>query len=440
MLPLVGASLIGLALASLPPGPGPFSQTYLPQPVPGAQRGVLPDGWKTGKLCDVTQDPYNAVGDGLSNSTDAIRAAIEACGDLTEGGTVLFPKDSGVFLTASLWLRSNLTLRVEKGATLKGTTLEGDAPMTYARRECIMMDAHAGIINGARCLRKKSPLVGWDDCAEWNTLSNVVLEGKGTIDADAEHWLNPNQGRTRPMMLDLMWIDGLTIRDLRIRKPGFWTVHPTFCNNVVVTGLDVLTRGKNTDGIDPDSSWNVYIAHNKFDTGDDCVAIKSGRDWSGLMVNISTQNVLLEDNDFYQGHGVSIGSETSGWVRNVTIRNSICNGTNTGVRLKSCRGRGGGIENILYDGMIGSVTSDAVQLTLNYQQVDPTNVTATPTLRNVVVRNLNLQAGNFLTCEGLSDSVIEGVVFENVTVTGTSKQQCSECSGSATATTPKPCF
>lgn len=80
--------------------------------------------------------------------------------------------------------------------------------------------------------------------------------------------------------------------------------------------------GANTDGCDPDSTWNVYIFNNTFSTGDDCIAIKAGRDWSGRMVNISTVNVLAENNFYLKGHGVSIGSETSGWVRNVTIRNS----------------------------------------------------------------------------------------------------------------------
>jgi polygalacturonase len=82
------------------------------------------------------------------------------------------------------------------------------------------------------------------------------------------------------------------------RRPGYWTVHPTFCNNVRVTGNSIITTGSNTDGCDPDSTWNVYISENDFSTGDDCIAIKAGRDWSGRMVNISTQNVLVENNKF----------------------------------------------------------------------------------------------------------------------------------------------
>ena len=105
-----------------------------------------------------------------------------------------------------------------------------------------------------------------------------MIEGGGTLDANGDDWYlkwgPKHDDNQRPMMLDLLWVDGLTVRDLRIRRPGYWTVHPTFSNNVVVTGNSIITYGHNTDGCDPDSTWNVYIAGNNFSTGDDCIAIK----------------------------------------------------------------------------------------------------------------------------------------------------------------------
>ena len=382
------------------------------------------------------------MGDGRSNSTAALQAAIDACGDRETGGTVLLPANSGTFLTASLWLRSNLTLRIEANATLLGTTLKSDAPLVYTRRECVMMTAHAGLLNAGRCLRMKSPLVGWDDCAEWSKLMNVAVEGGGTVDANGEHWLNSTSGRARPMMLDLLWVDGLTIRDLYVRRPGYWTIHPTFSNNVRIVGNDVYTRGSNTDGCDPDSAWNVYIANNTFDNGDDCIAIKSGRDWSGRQVNISTTNVLVEGNLFRAGHGVSIGSETSGWVRNVTVRGGTLVGTDRAVRIKSARGRGGGVEGVLYEHLAGLV-DEAISLTLDYETHPPTNSTATPVIRDIVVRDVALSAGKlFLTCDGLADSPITGVLLENVNVTGggSASQDCTHCSGASKGSEPAPCY
>jgi len=261
--------LVGSSLGSDPPGPGPFGSSYLAQPVPGAARGLTADGWRDGKLCDVSQPPYSAANG--SNATAALQRAIDDCGDLESGGTVLVP--GGLLLrSASLWLRSNLTFRVEGGATLLGTaTGDGktpastaDAPVVYARRNALMVWAHAGLLNGARCLRLKDPLVGWDDCAAWGKLSNVVIEGGGTLDADGDEWYGAfekagGDSNTRPMMLDLMWVDGLTVRDVAVRRPGYWTVHPTFSNNVRIENNSIITSGSNTDGCDPDSSWNVYV-------------------------------------------------------------------------------------------------------------------------------------------------------------------------------------
>lgn len=424
----------------------------LTQPVSGAARATSADGWKRGKLCDVSAPPWNARNG--TNATAALQAAIDTCGDLPGGGTVIIRAPLTLW-SASLFLRSNLTFRVERGATLLGTATGsmatpesvGDAPLIYARRNSLMTEAHAGLLNGARCVEKKRPLVGWDDCARWSKLQNVAIEGGGLLDADGDAWYEVwakqkgMDGNQRPMMLDLMWINGLTIRDMQIRRPGYWTVHPTFCNNVRVTNNSIITYGSNTDGVDPDSSWNVYIAHNTFSTGDDCIAIKAGRDWSGRMVNISTQHVLAEANIFAAGHGVSIGSETSGWVRNVIVRDSELHGTNLAVRIKSMRGRGGGVENVVYEGLRGSVNS-AVQLTLNYNSASPTNDSATPVLRNVTIRNLALEAteGN-LQCDGLSDSIISGITFDNVTITGKGVHEsatCKECIINARESVPKP--
>jgi polygalacturonase len=246
------ACLVVLTNAALPPGPGPFGNTVLQQPVAGAARAVSADGWKEGKLCDVSKAPYS-VKNG-TNATAILQQAIEDCGNLATGGTVLVP--SGLtLLTASLWLKSNLTLRVEEGATLLGTatgitsikTAIDDAPMTYTRRNAIMVEAHAGFLNGGRCIKKKDPLVGWDDCAEWTKLANVAIEGGGTLDANGDAWYEDYSkhfdGNTRPMMLDLLWVDGLTVRDMKIRRPGYWTVHPCFSNNIRVTNNSIITTG-----------------------------------------------------------------------------------------------------------------------------------------------------------------------------------------------------
>lgn len=168
----------------------------------GDQRSIADEQWQVSKA------PYSVVNG--TNATAALQQAIDDCGDLHTGGTVLVSNNL-TLLTASLWLRyrsdrlpvvkpaqrSNLTLRVETGSTLLGTKSEGDAPLVYTRRGCVMMTgpesvsfgcsykaiAHAGFLNGGKCIKKKDPLVGWDDCAEWEKLENVAIEGGGIQDS-----------------------------------------------------------------------------------------------------------------------------------------------------------------------------------------------------------------------------------------------------------------
>ena len=231
VLMLLCASIIAPRVAAR----SPFARVHLSQPVPGATRGMEPNGWRRGRLCNVTQPPFNAAGDNQTDDTAAIQAAIDVCGDLQDGGTVLLPR-GGNFVSGSLWLRSNLTFRVEDGAMLIGSLQWAAYPLTYTRSGCTMMTAHASLLNAGRCLMQKDPLVGWDDCAEWHTVANVDISGGGTINGNGDQWWQqclptcPDGTDTgqRPTLFGLLWVDGLSIRGMRIRHPAFWTIHPTF--------------------------------------------------------------------------------------------------------------------------------------------------------------------------------------------------------------------
>lgn len=115
-------------------------------------------------------------------------------------------------------------------------------------------------------------------------------------------------------------------------------------------------------------------------------------------------------------------------------------GTNLAVRIKTMRGRGGGVEDVLYQNLTGSVMS-GIQLTLNYKTAGRTNVSATPEMRRITLRNIDVTAlDSDLQCDGLDDSEVDDIVFDNVVVRGSTKQDCSDCRITATgSTSPVPC-
>ena len=160
---------------------------------------------------------------------------------------------------------------------------------------------------------------------------------------------------------------------------------------------------------------------------------------------------MIEQNRFLAGHGVAIGSETSGWVRDVIIRNSSYEGpVEAMVRIKSMRGRGGGVERVLYEDLRG-VVEQAIQINLVYKKAKLTNATATPIVRDITVRNLQIEATGqgskgplpIVDCDGLEESPVENLTVSNVILLGGAgkKQTCKYCEGRAVGhTTPSLCL
>jgi polygalacturonase len=299
---------------------------------------------------------FGAVGDGTSDCTAAFRRAIQAA-NRHGGGHVVVP--AGTFFSAAIHLLSHVDLHLEKGSTILFSQNPNDYyPLVFTRWQGIELMNYSPFIYsyGQR---------------------NIAVTGEGTLNgqADASHWWNwksleapsfsqleqqaddnvpisqrvyGNGFHLPPQMIQPFASDTVLLEGVTVINSPFWHLNPNLCNNVTVSGLTINSSGPNTDGCDPESCNGVVIDHVTFDTGDDCIAIKAGRDADGRRVNVPSQNIVVQNCNFANGHGgITLGSEMTGGVRNVYGRDLTMNSPNlqSGHRLKTNSLRGGFIEN-----------------------------------------------------------------------------------------------
>jgi polygalacturonase len=349
-----------------------------------------------------------AVGDGTTINTEAIQSALDQCGK-AGGGVVLVP--SGTFVSGPIKLRTKTTLRLAEGATLKAT----DDPAHYARTD------KPGQFNHF--------LTGKD-------LEDVVIEGPGTIDGSGQKWWIPAEearqkksGFTlpRPNLIVLTRVKNLIVRNITIQNSPKFHFVPTECDGVRVENATFLApeRAPNTDAIDPSMCTNVTITGCTIDVGDDNVAVKSGKTAAGR--EFAADGLTITDCTIKHGHGISIGSETVGGVKDVVVRNCTFEDTDNGIRIKSDRKRGGTVENVLYENLTMKNVRGAISITSYYPKIPATDTAqpvtkTTPAYKNITIRNLQAtstkDAGAIV---GLPESPIENVHLENVEITAAGK-------------------
>jgi len=213
------------------------------------------------------------------------------------------------------------------------------------------------------------------------------------------------------------------IEGVHIIGSPMWTIHLLYSENVVVRDVMIETYpGVQTDGIGIDSSRNVRISNCYIDTGDDGMVIKSGKDADGLRVNRPTENVSITNCTVHHAHGaVTIGSETSGGVRNIVAGNITCDGTQMGIRIKSRRGRGGVVEDLRFDGWTMRNVGQAINVTNYYTMEGEVRTSAepvskrTPVFRNIAISNMNISRARVaIDVEGLPEMPISGLRISDV--------------------------
>jgi unsaturated rhamnogalacturonyl hydrolase len=242
----------------------------------------------------------------------------------------------------------------------------------------------------------------------------------------AGHFLRPNF--IQPYRCRNVLIEGV-----RIRRSPMWEINPVLCTNVIVRGVNIVSEGPNNDGCDPDSCRDVLIEDSQFSTGDDCIAIKSGRNNDGRRVAASSENIIVRRCTMKDGHGgVTIGSEVSGNCRNVFVEDCVMDSPNLdqALRFKSNARRGGSIENIFMRNVEIGQVAEAV-LTIDFIYEEGANGPYRPLVRNVVLENITSRSSpRVMWVAGFAGAMIDGVRFVDCTFSGVQTAEVLQHAGS----------
>ena len=458
-------SMAVLAMACVAHAQNPYKHytENLPFAMPEVKAPVIPQ-------TVVNLKDFGAVGDGETLCTEAFAKAIDTLYKMG-GGHLNVPR--GVWHTGPIVLKSNIDLHLEKGAVILFAADESLYPLIKASFE------------GLDTRRCQSPLSALN-------ATNISVTGEGVIDGNGQYWRPLKRGKVtdgqwkeltsqpggvepkkgywvpsegyvkgesganmnvpaaqteeeweaikrflRPVMVNLVGCKNVLLQGVIFQNSPAWNLHPLMCQNIIIE--NVLARNpsyaQNGDALDLESCTNALIINSKFDAGDDGICIKSGKDADGRKRGIPCANVVVDGCTVFAGHGgFVVGSEMSGGVKNIMVRDCQFLGTDVGLRFKSTRGRGGIVENIYVDGIsMTSIKTDALTFNMYYggksvaemmadgdnpdntskQPVDET----TPIFRNIDIRNVVCNgAGRAMEFNGLPEMPIDRISLKDIVI------------------------
>lgn len=416
------SSVLSKAPVQIEPVNAPFE-------MPQMRRPLFPD--KNFNIKD-----FGAIEGGIEKNSEAIKKTIETAVK-AGGGNIIISK--GKWLTGAIYLDNNINLHLEKDAELIFSQDPKDyLPVVFSRHE------------DTECYKFSSFVYA-------NGKNNIAITGEGTLNGQGKPWWDyreqqrnaykmlremvqnnvPVEQRIfdgtkndmlRPAFFQPMNCKNVFVEGVTFLYGAFWTITPTYCENVIVRKVKIVTEGEyghtpNGDGVDPSSCKNVLIEYCDMSTGDDCIAIKSGRDEDGQRVGIPTENLVARHNFFRSGHGgIVIGSETSGGIKNIYGYDCYCNGTDRALRIKTGRGRGAVVENLWFKNITASkIVNEAIHLNMLYTTKRlpvETFSKRTPVFRNFHFENITCEyAGkNGIELLGLPESMIDNITFKNIKI------------------------
>jgi polygalacturonase len=385
---------------------------------------------------------YGAIAGGKINCSKAIARAINAC-NKAGGGIVIIP--AGNFFTGPIYIKSNVNLHLEKGSRLSFSTNPSDylplvytrwegvelmnySPLIYAYKESNIAITGQGVIDGQAGNANWWPWKGRKDYgwkegtpSQNNIKSRPALFAMSEKDVPVAKRTFGNGFFLRPQFIEPYACKNILIEGVTVMNSPMWILHPVLCSNITINNVTVESDGPNTDGCDPESCKDVLIKQCHFNTGDDCIAIKSGRNRDGRRINIPCENIVIQNCTMANGHGgIVIGSEISGGVRNVYAENCIMNSPllDRALRIKTSSARGGTIENVYLRHIeVTSVREEAVIATMFYEDSGD----HLPTIRNINISDMNVVKGGKagVVMEGYKFATIHGLHIDNLNINNT---------------------
>lgn len=371
---------------------------------------------------------------------ESIQQAVEACA-AAGGGTVTVP--SGKWQTGPVRLQSNIRLYFEAGAEVSFSSRREDyLPVVFTRWE------------GTECYNY-CPLIYAYDC------ENIVICGEGRLLGNGTDWWEWKQLQDsganalydaavdgvpvkkriygteemalRPSFLQLVGCRRILIEGITLIDGPQWTLHPVYCEDVVIRNVHIHTEGPNTDGLNPDSCRNVVIEDSDFYTGDDCIAINAGLNEDGWRVGRPCENIEIRRCRMTGGHGgVVIGSAISGSVHHVYAHDCDISGTMQGLRLKSMRGRGGLVEDIRFENIrIKDVSDEALQINMFYEFSTVMPKTDRPSVfRRISFSNIQASGARVgLMLKGLPEQKLQDITLREVAIAAKESLVCTDVNG-----------
>ncbi|MDR2907506.1 MAG: glycoside hydrolase family 28 protein [Bacteroidales bacterium] len=398
------------------------------------------------------------------DATKAINKAIADC-NKAGGGKVIIP--AGEFFTGPIVLLSNVNLHISEGAVLKFSTNPKDytpfvlsrwegmdcynfKPLIYAYKQTNIAITGTGVLDGQASDENWWP---WKLGAAEAKAKGIIsqnynpnhLPGRPKLDSmndnnvPIEQRMLTEDHRLRPPFIQPLECTNVLIEGITITNAPFWLIHPTLCENVTVRKVRMDSpNGPNNDGCDPESCKNVLIEDCYFNTGDDCIAIKSGRNNDGRKWARPSENIVIRNCVMKDGHGgVVVGSEISGDCRNVFAENCEMDSKNLerAVRIKSNPIRGGLIENIYVRNITVGVCKEAIlRVEMKYEKV--TEGDFMPIVRNVNLENITSKSSRYgVYIDGYKGGkTVSNINLKNCEFTGIKEQGLNKIVGAENVT------